>query len=111
MSDDIARKEFAKYSLRICAELCKTLTTMEAALEEDYGPMPEGATESSLLHCGVLLLFCGMLAQDPEDLLTAASKIADGSIPMREEIRKAMDDLMDALGVRTPGYLPPHFFN
>lgn len=111
MSDDSNRKEFSRYALRVCAGLCAALQHMEQELDKQYGPLPCDATAGSLVSGGVLLLFCGMLAQDPEDLMTAASLIAGSPIPMRDEIRKAMDDLMEVLGVRTPGYLPPHYFN
>jgi hypothetical protein len=70
--------------------------------------LPEDSSPAEMIAGGVLLLFCGMIA-DPDGgrdlLMQAASKLQAANLPMAEDIRKSAEHLLNTLGIRCTSHL------
>jgi hypothetical protein len=110
-------KPMADYVL-CCTAFSAAIGGLLKKLESDVGEavitgqcpyaLPEDSSPAEMVVGGVLLLFCGMLA-DPDGgrdlLMQAASKVQAANMPMAEDIRNSAEQLLNTLGIRRTSHL------
>ena len=103
---------FEQWSVSMAKTLSSMLDTLEERVTEalDGGDcpydLPDGIEPCEVVAGAVLLVFCGMLADEKPNtrglLMRAADRIRGMKIPEADNIREAADELLDTLGaVRT----------
>lgn len=108
MSDPVTYEEWAIGTAKTLSHMLRDLEARMAANIDagncPYG-FPEDATPKEVVAGAVLMVVCGMLA-DEEDgggrslVLRAADKFKNMGLPGAEEIRVAADVVFDTLGAK-----------
>ena len=105
------QKTYVEWCVGMARTLSDVLQTTESkmvgAMEAGESPydLPDGIHPADVLAGGILLVICGMLADESGKsgvLRKAAERLRDSALPEGEEIRTAADAVLDAMGaVRT----------
>jgi hypothetical protein len=101
------RQHFYQCCLKTTVKLAEWLTEFEEKVEQHID-LPDGVQPSVCVSASLLMVVMGMLADQHEgkpDLLRAAKLLGAERHPMREEIRKAMDEVLDAMSIVFTNYL------
>lgn len=111
--DPAEDKTFSQLCLGFCGQIGTMLHELDDAIEERMPalphPHPEQFDSGELVAGGLLLLVCGMLADEDggrDILMAAAEKLrAENTLPMAEEIRKAAEQVFNTLGITRTSHL------
>lgn len=105
------QKTYVEWCVSMARTLSDVLFTTEnrmvEAMEAGESPydLPDGIHPADVIAGGVLLVICGMLADESGQsgvLRKAADRLRDAALPEGEDIRSAADAILDAMGaVRT----------
>lgn len=104
---------FSQLCLGLCGQIGTMLRDLDDAVEDRMPalphPHPELFDSGELVAGGLLLLVCGMLADEDGGrniLMAAAEKLrAENTLPMAEEIRKAAEQVFNTLGITLTSHL------
>jgi hypothetical protein len=109
-SNDGKPVTYSTFCVAIARGIARTLQDLEAKCERAVKngdcpyDLPPDSSVGEMMVGAVLLMFCGMLAQESQYgnkmLLAAERMAADGTLPMSEEIREYAEAVLNTLGVK-----------
>ena len=113
--DSTGPATYTAFCVAIARGIARTLQDLEQKCQRAVAngecpyELPPDSSVGELMVGAVLMMFCGMLAQEKDygnKMILAAERISkDGTVPMSEEIREYAEAVLNQLGAKKTRHL------